>query len=99
MIPTTAPPERMGKLSLLRQPARDFDQGAWVTSMARRAEREHAADWIINSDSDEFWWPQSGDFKSLLRPAARGERRRCAESELSAVEIQRPAILRAHPGS
>jgi hypothetical protein len=58
--------ERMGRLRLLHQPARNFDQGAWVTAMARMAKREHDADWVINSDTDEFWWPQSGDFKSTL---------------------------------
>ncbi len=58
--------ERAGKLRLLRQPDRNFDQGGWVTSMARMGALEHGADWIINSDADEFWWPESGDFKSTL---------------------------------
>jgi hypothetical protein len=63
--------ERGGRLRLLHQPARDFDQGGWVTSMARMAALEHGADWVINSDCDEFWWPRTGDFKSTfaaLRP-------------------------------
>lgn len=61
-----APFARTGKLKLLHQPDRSYDQGGWVTGMARMAAREHGADWIINSDADEFWWPAGKDLKATF---------------------------------
>lgn len=44
----------------------DFNQGTRVTHMARLAYNEYGADWVINNDADEFWWPLAGDLRSVL---------------------------------
>jgi hypothetical protein len=57
--------ERRGQLTLLQEPEHTHDQAVWVTRMARMA-AAMGADWVINSDADEFWWPEQGSLKSSL---------------------------------
>jgi hypothetical protein len=44
----------------------EFRQAEWVTLMARLAATEHGADWVINVDADEFWWPLAGTLADVL---------------------------------
>lgn len=43
-----------------------FSQGVWVTRMARIAADCHRADWVVNSDDDEFWSSDLGSLQAVL---------------------------------
>ena len=58
--------ESAGLVHLIREPGEDLRDGEWVTRMARLAATEFGADWVINSDADEFWWPRGGSLKHVL---------------------------------
>lgn len=65
---------RQGKLHLIREPSLTHDQGVWVTRMARMAAKRFDADWVINSDADEFWLSRSGSLRDALQAAPREAR-------------------------
>lgn len=44
-----------------------FSQVDVVTQLARVAATQFGADWVINSDADEFWWARTGTLKEVLR--------------------------------
>jgi len=73
-----------GVLQLLHEASHTHDQEVWVTRMARMAASEHGADWVINSDADEFWWPRDAAFKEVLA---------AVPSEIQALQVHRTNFL------
>ena len=63
--------ERGGSVRVLREPDGPFLQREWVTRMARLAATEYDADWVINADADEFWWPRGGSLREVLEAVPR----------------------------
>jgi tetrahydromethanopterin S-methyltransferase subunit G len=57
---------RTGQVHLIREPGEDLRQNEWVTRMARLAATRYGADWVINSDADEFWWPRGASLSGVL---------------------------------
>ena len=57
---------RDGRVVVLRESGVQIRQSEWMTRMSRLAAADHAADWVIPSDADEFWWPRRGSFAEIL---------------------------------
>jgi hypothetical protein len=58
------------EIVLIDEPAHLMQQDAWVNRMAEVAHDRLGADWIVNSDADEFWWADSGSLKAEIPEAA-----------------------------
>ena len=57
---------REGSVHVIHEPGEDLREDEWVTRMARLAATEYGADWVINSDADEFWWPRGESLGHVL---------------------------------
>jgi hypothetical protein len=84
--------ERDGVLHLLRETGDDMQQEQWVTRMARLAATDLGADWVLNADADEFWWPRGGSLKEVLStvPDRYGSIRGCWRHFLPRPDDGRP---------
>jgi len=58
--------ESRGLVRVFRVEGDQHHQSRRVTRMARLAAVEHEADWVINNDADEFWWPIVGSLADLF---------------------------------
>ncbi len=81
----------VGVVELIHESETNYDQDRWVTRMARRAAVEHRADWIINCDADEFFWPKKDELSLTadVLPRALG----CVGSEFGGVFVQRSNLV------
>lgn len=59
--------ESQGVLYLIREEQDNYAQSIWVSDMAHLAKMRFNADWVINSDADEFWWPKSRNLPETLQ--------------------------------
>jgi hypothetical protein len=57
---------KTGKLHLDQELGAELRQSELVTAMARRAATEFEADWVINADADEFFWPERGTLTDVF---------------------------------
>ena len=67
---------RSGQVHLIRELGEDLRQNEWVTRMARLAATGYGADWVINSDADEFWWPRGATAPASSRSSRSASRKR-----------------------
>lgn len=47
-----------GRVHVIEEEGRDHAQSRWATRMARLACTHFGADWVMNLDADEFYWPE-----------------------------------------
>ncbi len=88
-----------GLAQIIQKPADEFyrPNHEWVTDMARLAATEHEADWVVNNDADEFWWPLNGSIKLALEDIpARYLAVAAPRPEFVARPDGHGAVLRAH---
>lgn len=55
-----------GTMHIIDEPEDTFNQSPWVTRMAKYAYDNCEPDWILHSDADEFWIPESGNLKDVF---------------------------------
>nr|NQU93214.1 glycosyltransferase family 2 protein [Bacteroidota bacterium] len=58
--------EAKGLLHYIYEPGEGHHQSERVTRMARMAYTMYNADWVINNDADEFWYPADGNLKNAI---------------------------------
>lgn len=55
------------EIHIIDQPSQTYQQAKWMTELAHYARKKLSATWVISNDADEFWLPEQGQLKDLLR--------------------------------
>ena len=58
--------ERDGVVQVIRDDREGHRQSERVNRMVQIAAERYSADWVINSDADEFWWPLAGNLRDVF---------------------------------
>ncbi len=80
--------EKKGNAKYIYEPSDDYSQYKFVTRMSRMAYVDYNADWVINSDADEFWWPNTGNLKSTFESIT---------ADINVVEVERNNFVAVSP--
>ena len=88
---------RSGQVHLIREPGEDLRQDEWVTRMARLAATKFGADWVINSDADEFWWPRGASLAETARVLRSPQPKSAADAHPASAVSARPVRIRDAP--
>ena len=62
--------DRLQEVTVIDEPGNDFSQYRWVTRMAMLAKARLKAEWVINSDADEFWTHSTGDLRDVFKSSS-----------------------------
>jgi len=79
--------ENEGKLFYIYEGNDNYNKRKWVTGMARMAVSDFGADWVINNDADEFWWPRENTLKKIFDSLP---------SKINVVEARRHNFVHVH---
>jgi hypothetical protein len=58
---------KQGIAHIIDEPEHNYSQVKWVHNMVMIAKEKYHAQWVINNDSDEFWYCQTGNLKDELK--------------------------------
>src|ERR1022692_3013210 len=76
--------ERDGVAQVIRDDREGHRQSERVNRMLRIAAERYSADWVINNDADEFWWPLAGSLHDVFASMP---------EQFSQIEVQRRNFL------
>ena len=75
----------------------EMRDGPWRTHMARLAATEYGADWVINTDADEFWMPRGGTLEGAC--SSPFQRRTVSCSHSAAISCRDRTTLARSPSA
>jgi hypothetical protein len=58
--------DRLPEITVIDEPGDDYSQHRWVTRMVFLAREKLRAEWVANSDADEFWLHSEGDLRRAV---------------------------------